>query len=192
MRAAALPPCRIALDRVGGPACSQTGGEHERVVGIEPRGRGDGALNLVQHRSRGETDTTILEAHVILEVGFLGQARDLHTFGVIEDALEELRADLEGTLLPPPGSERTQDVGEPEHGVQVTLKPDRGEGGARQMGAHGAVGPEDEPLLGDGGLGRRQLLRRAEEGPRSFRVEGSPCEVVERRWRLTKDAHAFR
>src|SRR5947208_15878980 len=74
----------------------------------------------------------------------------------------------------------------------MALEPDRGEGGAGQMGAHGAVGPEDEPLLGDGGLGRRQLLRRAEEGPRSFRAEGSPCEVVERRWRLTTDAHPFR
>src|SRR5439155_21058744 len=115
-----------------------------------------------------------------------------HYFGVIEYAQEELRADLEGTLLLPRRSERAQDVGEPEHGVQMALEPDRGEGGAGQMGAHGAVGPEDESLLGDGGLGRRQLLRRAEEGPRSFRVEGSPCEVVERRWRLTKDAHAFR
>src|SRR5439155_903964 len=116
--------------------CSQAGGEHERVVGIEPRGRGDGPPNLVQHRSRGETDATILEAHVILEVGVLGQARDLHAFGVIEDTLEELRADLEGTLLLPRRSERAQDVEEPEHGVQVALEPDRGGG---RWSASGAV-----------------------------------------------------
>ena len=125
---------------------------------------------------------------MILEVGVLGDARDLDTFGVIQDAAEELGRDLEGAPRLPVGPQGAQHARQAEHGVQVTLQPDRGECGARQMGPEDAVGPEEEPFLGDP-VGGRQLLRRGEEAHRALWLQRARREIAERRRRRAEDPH---